>query len=185
VRTIEGSGPLCEYVFSEDQPWAKTKRLSFIDETQDLASIYDEEFSPRESRGSVERPQIPSRYSKRQPSASTIANPRSRSSSPSNRHIPSNGQPTPSKRRRLNHAQYQGAGYQLINGISSLESAGEDRTPSRQHSISQLPHAQRYAESTPYNTSTLRGPVSTSNEDLDGRIESPVFLQEVRKIPEI
>lgn len=148
MRTVEGFGQPCEYVFAEDQPWPwpKTKRLSFVDETQDLASIYEEDLLLNEKRGLSRSTLIPSRSSTRQPPTPGIATiPRSDSGTPATPYTPRNGQPSPTKRRRLNHESSSSGEYQHDDETPTLESAEQGVTPSSsRQSISRSPYVRRF-----------------------------------------
>jgi hypothetical protein len=160
VRTVEGFGQPCEYVFSEDQPWPKTDRLNFIDETQDLVSIYDED-------GASERTPIYSGSSTRQPSVPRIADLHSGSGTPTTPLTPRNGQPSPTKRQRLNHEQSPSVGYQPVDETFIHETAEDDVTPSNRQSISRSPYMQRLApDSSELEFSSTNSPHRESQRNL-------------------
>jgi hypothetical protein len=145
VRTVEGFGQPCEYVFAEDQPWPKTKRLSFIDETPDLASIYDQDFSSIENRASSERTPIPSGSFTTQPSTPRIAtNLRSNSNTPTTPYTPRNRQASPTKRRRLDLEFSPDAANQLVEEIIAPGATEQDAISSNHLSVPQSPYIQHF-----------------------------------------
>lgn len=144
MRTVEGFGQPCEYVFAEDQPWPRTKRLSFIDETKDIATIYDHDLLSAENNASIERTPVLSGSSTRHVSTPRVVDRRSGSGTPTTLYTPRDEVASPPKRRRLDPDPSSAADFQLDHHTPMLESAEEDIIPSSRQSISRSPYIQRF-----------------------------------------
>lgn len=137
---MEGFGQPCEYEFAEDQPWPRTKRLSFIDETQEIATIYDHDLLSPENNVSIEKTPI---LSKRNVYTPRIIEQRSDSGTPTILYTPRDELFSPTKRRRLDTEPSPGTEFSRDDHTPALADVEVEITPSSRQSISRSPYIQR------------------------------------------
>lgn len=176
VRTVEGLGQPCEYVFAKDQPWPRTTRLSFIDETLDLANIYDHDLILTEYNEN-ERAPVPSSSSTRHASTPRVMDRGSDSGTPTTLCTPRDELPSPMKRRRFDHELSSGADVRIHDHTPALEYPEEVITPSSRHSILQSPYVQRFE------SEALEIDFSSTNSALeDLQVD---MIESVAEVPQI
>ncbi|QDS73628.1 hypothetical protein FKW77_002104 [Venturia effusa] len=144
VRTVEGFGQPCEYVFAEDQPWPRTKRLSFIDETKDIATIYDHDLLSAGLSIPPDRTPTLSVLSTRHDSTPRTLHGRSGSETPTLLYRPTDEVTSPTEPRILDLDHSSGADFQSDHHTPIPRSVDESITPNIRHAASQSPFTQRF-----------------------------------------
>lgn len=154
-------------MFAEDQPWPRTKRLSFIDETQDIATTYDHDLLSSGNSVTGERTPIPSGSSTRHVSTPRVIEQRSGSGTPTTLYTPRDELLSPSKRRRLDTEPSSVARLGIVDHTSALVDVECEITPNSRQSISRSPYIQRFdSDSLEIDVSSTNSPHRNLQADI-------------------